>query len=81
MRRDEEEIARMETAYRRARFTVICHALFLGGACLVGVVARRIVGLPPIFLATVLIVALVLFGGDIMKFFYCRNELRRLRGD
>jgi hypothetical protein len=77
----EEEIARMEAAYRRAKLTIIGHVLFLGGCCLIGVITRRAFGLPPIFLATVLIAALLLFGGDIMKVFYCRNELRRLRGE
>lgn len=81
MSADEEEISRLETAYRRAKFTMICHVLFIGTASFLGVLVRRIAGLPPIFLFTVLVVALVLFGGDIMKFFYCRNELKRLRGN
>ena len=81
MRQDRDEIARMEAAYRRAKVTLIGHAIFLGGACLAGIILRRGVGLPPIFLATVLIVALLAFGGDISKLFYCRNELRRLRGE
>lgn len=73
------EISRLEAAYRRAKFTVILHVTFLGIVCFIGVLVRRAVGLPPIFLFTVFIVALVLFGGDIMKLFYCRNELQRLR--
>jgi hypothetical protein len=77
----EEEIARMEAAYRRAKFTLIGHALFLGLCCAAGVLLRRGFGQPPIFLAVVFIVALLVFGGDIMKFLYCRNELRRLRGE
>jgi len=75
-----DEITRLEVAYRRAKRTIFGHLIFVGLACLVGVVIRRAVGLPQIFLATVFIVALVLFGGDIMKLLYCRNELRRLRG-
>jgi hypothetical protein len=74
-----DEISRLETAYRRAKFTIIGHVIFIGTACFLGVFVRRAAGLPPIFLATVFIVALVLFGGDIMRFFYCRNELKRLR--
>jgi hypothetical protein len=74
-----DQIAAMETKYRRARFTIICHAIFIGVLCGAGALARRAIGLPPIFLATVLIAALLLFSGDIMKLFYCRNELRRLR--
>jgi hypothetical protein len=76
-----EEIARMEAAYRRAKFTLIGHAIFLFLACFAGVVLRRGFGLPPIFLAGVLIVALLVFGSDIMKFLHCRNELRRLRDE
>jgi hypothetical protein len=74
-----EEITQMEAAYRRAKFTIICHVLFLGLVCGAGVLIRRAMGLPPLFLAGVLIISLVVFGGDIMKLFYCRNELRRLR--
>ncbi len=81
MSASHDEISRLEAAYRRAKFTIICHAIFLGTACFVGVIVRRAAGLPPIFLFTVLVVALVLFGGDIMKLFYCRNELKRLRGN
>jgi hypothetical protein len=76
-----EEIAKMEAAYRRAKITIFFHVLFLVVVCGAGVIVRRAMGLPPIFLATVLIVSLLVFGGDIMKLFYCRNELRRLRGN
>jgi hypothetical protein len=76
-----QQIAEMETKYRRARFTIICHLVFLVAVFVAGAVARRALGFSTMFLATALIVALVVFGGDIMKFLYCRNELRRLRGD
>lgn len=75
-----DQIAEMETKYRRARFSLICNLIFLVVVCAAGAYIRRAIRLPPIVLATVLIAALLLFSGDIMKLFYCRNELRRLRG-
>ena len=79
MQAARDEIERLELAYRRARRTIIGHVIFLGVCCLVAVVLRRSFRLPPLILATVLIVALLVFAGDIMKLFYSRNELRRLR--
>jgi hypothetical protein len=69
----------MEKAYGRSRRTIFGHVIFLGVACTVAIVLRRSFKLTPILLATVLIVALLVFAGDIMKFLYHRNELRRLR--
>jgi len=80
MRGQRDEIARLEVAYRRARRIIIGHVIFLTVACLAAVVLRRAGGLPPIYLFTIITVALLVFGGDIMKLLYCRNELRRLRG-
>lgn len=74
-----DELERSEQAYRRARRTIIGHAVFLGLGCTAAVLLRRSFRLPPIILATVFIVALLAFAGDIMKLFYCHNELRRLR--
>jgi len=66
-------------AYRKSRFTIICHAIFLG-VCIAAVIAgRRMMGLPPQIIATVIIVALILFGKDIMTFFRLRAEVARLR--
>lgn len=66
-------------AYRKSRFTIICHAIFLG-VCVAAVIAgRRMMGLPPQIIATVIIVALILFGKDIMTFFRLRSEVARLR--
>ena len=73
------EIAELEKAYRRSVRTLIGHAIFLGAGCLAAILLRRGLRAPPVILATVFIVALLLFASDITKFFYRRNELRRLR--
>ena len=78
MRPDSEEIARMEAAYRRSKWTIIGHTVFLV-ACVIGaLLLRRLFRMPPLFLFVVLVVFLIVFGGDIMKFFHRRNEVRRL---
>ncbi|MSU65442.1 MAG: hypothetical protein EXS38_04910 [Opitutus sp.] len=81
MRATEEEIAQMEQAYRRAKFVIIGQACFLAAGCFLAILIRRNLKLAPIFLFSALVAALLLFGKDIFKLFYCRNELRRLRGD
>ena len=68
-------------AYRKSRFTIICHAIFIGLCAIVTVVGRRLLGLPTQVLVMVLIVALVVFGRDIMKFFALRSKLARLRAE
>lgn len=67
-------------AYRKSRFTIICHAVFIGLCALVTVLSRRFLGLPTQVLVTVLVVALVVFGRDIMVFFALRSKVARLRG-
>lgn len=75
----DDEIEQTLRAYRKSRFTMICHAIFLG-LCIAAVVAgRRMMGLPPQVVATVLIVALIVFGKDIMTFFRLRSEVAKLR--
>jgi hypothetical protein len=72
-----ENFAALERAYRQARWTIIGHALFLAGCCAAAIFLRRLFRLPPALLGVVLIVALVAFGGDIMKFLRRRDDLRR----
>ena len=79
MRPALDEISRMEEAYRRSKWTIIGHTVFLVACCIGAFLLRRLFRLPPLFLFVVLVVALIVFGGDIMKFFYRRNEVRRLR--
>jgi hypothetical protein len=79
MRAIEEELADAERAYRKLRFTMLCHLGFFLLCCVAVFVARRAMGLPPALLGVVIIVALIAFGGDIMKFLACRERLRRAR--
>lgn len=73
------EFEQVMQAYRRSRWTMIGHAVFLGVGLLAIVLARRLVGLPPQVIATVIIVALVVFGRDIMKFIQLRSRVSELR--
>jgi hypothetical protein len=75
----DAEIEQALRAYRKSRFTIICHAAFLALCIIATVVARRAMGLPPQLLTTVIIVALILFAKDIMTFFRLRSEVAKLR--
>ena len=76
---DEQEFELTLHAYRKSRFTIICHAIFMG-LCIAAVIAgRRMMGLPPQIIATVIIVALILFGKDIMTFLALRSKVAKLR--
>jgi hypothetical protein len=66
-------------AYRKSRFTIVCHAVFIGLCGIATVAGRRMLGLPTQVLVTVLVVALIVFGKDIMVFLRLRSELARLR--
>lgn len=66
-------------AYRKARFTLIGHGVFFVICCAVAVVARRMFKMPPALLTVVFAVALVLFGGDILRFVLTRRQVRRLQ--
>lgn len=76
---DIKDLATLEVAYRKSRFTIICHAAFFIGCCVLAVFARRMTKMPPALLTVVFVVALLLFGGDILRFFSYRRRLRRLR--
>ena len=79
MHESDAELAEAERTYRKLRFTMLCHLGFFVLCCGLAALARRAMGLPPALLGVVIIVALVAFGGDIMKFIACRDRLRRLR--
>jgi hypothetical protein len=74
-----DEIEPVLLAYRKSRRTMWAHGIFLALCIAVVVIARRIIGLPPQVLATVIIVALVVFGRDIMVFLHLRSRLSQLR--
>ena len=75
----DDELEQALRAYRKSRFTIICHAIFLALCVGATILARRMMGLPPQLLATVIIVALVVFGRDIMTFFHLRSRVAQLR--
>jgi putative Ca2+/H+ antiporter (TMEM165/GDT1 family) len=73
------ELATLEVAYRKSLWTVIGHAVFFVVCCTIAVILRRLFKMPPALLTVVFAVALVLFGGDIWRFFSYRRRLRRMR--
>lgn len=73
-----EDPAALVTAYRKSRFTMICNGAFFIGCCVVAVVVRKMIGMPPALLTVVFAVALVLFGGDILRFLALRRRYRQL---
>jgi len=75
-----EEIQAAETAYRKALFTIIGHGIFFVVCCAVAVIARRMFKMPPALLTVVFAVALLLFGGDLLRFVSTRRRLARLLG-
>ncbi len=77
--RPTEDLATLELAYRKIRWTIIGHAVFFVACCVIAVVARSMIKMPPALLTMVFLVALLLFGGDIWRFFSCRRRLRRAR--
>jgi hypothetical protein len=77
----EEELASVETAYRRAVFRMIGLGVFVGGCCFGAVVVRKMFCLQPALLSIVFIAALLLFSPDIFRFMVLRNKVQRLRAE
>jgi hypothetical protein len=77
----EDELAAAEQAYRKARWTLLGHAVFMAACIALAIFLRRMFRLPPATLGVALIVALLVFGGDIMKFMRTRERIRRLYED
>ena len=73
------ELASLEAAYRKSLWTVIGHAVFFVVCCTIAVVLRRMLKMPPALLTMVFVVAILLFGGDVWRFFTYRRRLRRMR--
>ena len=71
-----EELATLEAAYRKSRRTVISHAIFFVLCCTFAIVLRRMFNMPPALLSVAFIVALILFGGDLLRFLSLRRQLR-----
>lgn len=77
----EAEFAQTMIAYRKSRITMFFHALFIGACIAVCLIARRMFGMPPQVMGVVLIVALIVFGKDIMTFMALRSKLARIRAE
>jgi hypothetical protein len=73
-----DDPAALAAAYRKSRFALICNGVFFFVCCAVAVIVRKMIGMPPALLTVVFAVALVLFGGDIMRFLSLRRRYRRL---
>lgn len=73
-----DDPAAIVAAYRKSRFTMICNGVFFLVCCAVAVIVRKMIGMPPALLTVVFGVALVLFGGDILRFLALRRQYRRL---
>ena len=73
--------AEIERAYRAARFKVLVHLIFVVVCCVAGLMLRRLFRMPPAMLGVVIIVALLVFAGDIMRFLRLRDQLRRLQSE
>jgi hypothetical protein len=74
----EDDIAAIQRAYRKARWTLLMHVIFVGACSIVAIALRRMFALPPALLGVAFIVALIVFGGDVMNFLRCRDRVRRL---
>ena len=75
----DEDFAEVERAYRKARWTILGHVIFLAAVCLPAVFLRRLFKMPPALLGVAFIVALIVFGNDIMHFLRCRDRLRQFQ--
>jgi isoprenylcysteine carboxyl methyltransferase (ICMT) family protein YpbQ len=73
------DLAKAEADYRKARFTIIGHGIFFVACCTLAVIARRMFKMPPALLTVVFVVALLLFGGDLLRFLSTKRRLGRLR--
>ena len=74
-RKATEDLATLEAAYRKARWTIIGHGVFFFVCCAIAVIVRGMTKMPPALLTMVFLVALILFGGDIWRFLSCRRRL------
>jgi cytochrome c biogenesis protein CcdA len=73
------ELNAAEAAYHKILWTILGHTAFFVVCCVIAIILRRMSRLPPALLSVAFFVALVLFGGDFIRFIRCRSRLRRLR--
>ena len=73
------DLAKLEAAYRKALVTIISHTIFLVVCCVAAVLLRRLFKMPPALLTVAFVVALLVFGGDLVRFLSYRRQLRQRR--
>jgi hypothetical protein len=69
----------LEKAQRRAKRTLIGHAIFVGVCIFAALILRRMMRFPPQLAWTVLGVPLLVFSGDIARWIWRGRRLNRLR--
>src|SRR3954462_15206501 len=72
-------ILNLEKAQRRAKCTLIGHAIFVFLCCFAALMLRKLLRLPPQLAWTVFAVPLVVFSGDIARWMWRTRQLNRLR--
>ena len=72
-------ITTLEKAQRQAQRTLLWHALFVAICIAAALLLRRFFRLPPLLAGTVIVVPLVVFSGDIARWFWRSFQLNRLR--
>jgi len=69
----------LEDAERRAKRTVLGHALFVALCCAIALVLRRFFRFPPQLSWTVFAVPLLVFSSDIIRWRWRLHQLKRQR--
>jgi hypothetical protein len=72
-------IVNLEKAQRRAKRTLIGHAIFVFLCLIAALILRKLLRYPPQLAWTVFAVPLVVFSGDIARFLWRSHNLNRLR--
>jgi cytochrome c biogenesis protein CcdA len=73
------ELNAAEAAYHKILWTILGHTIFFVVCCVAAIILRRFLRMPPALLSVAFFVALLLFGGDLLRFIRCRSRLRQLR--
>jgi hypothetical protein len=73
------DLAAVQAEYRKWFWTVIGHTIFFALCIIAAVALRRMFRMPPALLTVPFFIALLLFGGDLLKFLSWRRRLRALR--
>lgn len=72
-------ILNLEKAQRRAKRTLIGHAIFVFVGCVVALILRKLLRYPPTLAWTVFAAPLLVFSGDIGRWIWRSHKLNRLR--